>query len=78
MYVCRMLNVYATRRTKMLTGENVRVLYDYMDADRKLGVFSIRSGQIFNMLLYKIGKPGFAVGVYKFTSFVASIFRGKR
>lgn len=77
-YVCRMLNVYATRRTKMLTSENVRVLYDYMDADRKLGVFSIRSGQIFNMLLYKIGKPGFTVGVYKFTSFVASIFRGKK
>lgn len=77
-YVCRMLNVYATRRTKMLTTENVKVLYDYMDADRKLGVFSIRSGQIVNMLLYKIGKPGLTVGVYKVTSFVSSLFGKKK
>ena len=77
-YICRMLNVFATRRTKMLTSENVRVLYDYMDADKKLGIFSIRSGQIVNMLLYKIGKPGLTVVVYKVTSFVSSLFRRKK
>lgn len=77
-YVCRMLNVFATRRTKMLTRDNVSVLYRYIAADGKTGLFSIRTGQIFNMLLYKIGKPGFTVGVYKFTSFVASVFRRKR
>ena len=77
-YVCRMLNIFATRRTKMLTRDNVRVLYDYMDADKKLGVFCIRSGQIVNLLLYKIGNPGLAVGVYKVTSFVSSLFRRKK
>ena len=76
-YVCRMLNVFATRQTKMLTSENVRILYDYMDADKKLGIFSIRSGQIINMLLYEIGRPGLSVSVYKLTSFVSSLF-GKR
>ena len=76
-YVCRMLNVFATRRTKMLTSDNVKTLYDYIAADKKLGVFSIRSGQIVNMLLCKIGRPGLTVGVYKITSFVSSIF-GKR
>ena len=77
-YICRMLNVFATRPTKMLTSENVKVLYDYMDADKKLGIFSIRSGQIVNLLLYKIGKPGLTVVVYKLTSFVSSLFAKKK
>ena len=77
-YVCRMLNVFATRPTKMLTCENVKVLYDYMDADKKLGIFSIRSGQVVNLLLYKIGKPGLTVAVYKLTSFVSSLFAKKK
>ena len=77
-YICRMLNVYATRRTKMLTCDNVKVLYGYMDADKGLGLFSIRMGQILNLLLYKIGNPWLTVKVYKMTSFVSSLFRGKK
>lgn len=77
-YVCRMLNVFATRRTKLLTRDNLSTLYGYMSADKKLGVFSVRSGQIFNMLLYKIGKPGLSVSVYKVTSSVSSLFRRKK
>lgn len=77
-YICRMLTIYFSRRTKMLTRDNIAVLYDLMSNDRKLGVLSIRVGQIFNLLLYKIGKPGFAVAVYKVTSFVLSLFRKKK
>ena len=77
-YVCRILNVFATRRTKMLTHDNVQALYSFMDADKGLGVFSIRMGQIVNMILYKIGKPGLSVRVYKVTSFVSSLFRRKK
>ena len=77
-YICRMLNVFMTRRTKMLTRENISVLYDYMAADKKLGVFSIRYGQVFSLLLYKIGKPALTVAIYKVTSSVVSIFRGKK
>ena len=77
-YICRMLNIFMTRRTKMLTRENVAVLYEMMAADRGLGIFSLRAGQVFNLVLYKIGKPRFTVAVYKFTAFVSSIFRRKK
>lgn len=74
-YICRMLNIYMSRRTKMLTRDNIAILYRHMSADRSLGIFSIRAGQIFNLLLYKIGRPGFTVAVYKVTAFVSSVFR---
>ena len=77
-YVCRMLNIYMTRRTPMLNKENISFLYGLMAADSKLGVFSLRPGQVMNILLYKIGKPGFTVAVYKVTSSVCSLFRRKR
>ena len=77
-YICRILNVYLTRRTKMLSCENVSFLYEMMLADSGLGMFSLRAGQVFNLLLYKIGKPRFTVAVYKFTALVSSIFRRKK
>ena len=77
-YICRMLNIFMTRRTKMLTRENVTVLYEMMAADKKLGIFSLRAGQVFNLLLYRIGSPRFTVVVYKVTAFVSSIFRRKK
>ena len=49
-----------------------------MDADPGLGIFSIRAGQVVNLILYKIGKPGFTVKVYKMTSFFATIFRKRK
>ena len=77
-YICRLLNLYARRSTEMLTKENIALLYKYMDADPGLGIFSIRAGQVVNLILYKIGKPGFTVKVYKMTSFFATIFRKRK
>lgn len=77
-YVCRLLNIYLTRRTRMLTKDNVAFLYDMMDGDPDLGLFSVRIGQFFNILLYKLHKPGFTAAVYRMTSFICSIFRSKR
>ena len=77
-YICRLLNLYARRSTDMLTKENIALLYKYMDADPGLGIFSIRAGQVVNLILYKIGKPGFTVKVYKITSFFATIFRKRK
>lgn len=77
-YVCRVLGILAVRKTSLLTDENISDLYMYMDGDRKAGVFSLRLGQVPNMILYRIGKPGLARKFYRFTSSVASIFRKKR
>lgn len=74
-YVCRILNILATRRTSFCNAGFIGFLYGLMDADKGLGVFSIRMGQSVNLMLYKIGNPSFAAGVYRFTSFVASCFK---
>lgn len=74
-YVCRILNILATRRTTLLNRDNVRWLYDLMDHDTDLGLFSIRPGQFFNLLLYKTGRIGLTIAVYRFTSFMSGLFR---
>lgn len=76
-YVCRVLGILAVRKSALLTDENISDLYTYIDGDRKAGVFSIRLGQVPNMILYKIGKPGLTRRFYRLTSSVASIFRKK-
>lgn len=73
-YACRIMNIFMTRRTSLLDTAFIRWLYELMDADSRLGLFSLRSGQIFNILLYKIGHPGFTKGIYRFTSWVYSAF----
>lgn len=77
-YVCRLLNIYATRHTEMLNRKNIELLYGYMDSDASLGVFSLRAGQILNLILYKVRRPGLTVGFYKFTSFFATIFSKRK
>ena len=67
-YVCRILTVFARYRSEFMTKENIALLYSYMSADKDLGLFSIRPGQIVNILLYKIGKPSFTASVYRLTS----------
>ena len=52
-YVCRILTSFTVRRSGMLNEDNISVLYSYMDADKQLGLFSVRPGQIVNILLYK-------------------------
>ena len=73
-YVCRALNIFARRRTPLLTEEYISFLYGLMDADRQIGVFSLRVGQIPNILLYKIGKPSFSCSLYAFVSRLISVF----
>lgn len=67
-YVCRILTVFACHKSAMMTEDNLALLYSYMKEDSRLGVFSLRPGQIVNILLYKIGKPSFTVAFYRFTS----------
>lgn len=69
-YVCRILNIFASRRTTKLTQDNIRNLYQIMASDNCLGIFSLRIGQVLNIILYKVGSPAFTVRVYKFTSWI--------
>lgn len=76
-YVCRILNIFMTRRTGLLDKQYIAWLYDLMDDDSRLGLLSIRAGQVFNILLYKIGKPGLTVAVYRCISSLCSVFKRK-
>ncbi len=67
-YSCRILTIFLKRRTALLDVDYVTWLYGMMAADSQLAVHSVRTGQIFNILLYKIGRPGFSVKVYHLTS----------
>jgi glycosyltransferase involved in cell wall biosynthesis len=71
-YVCRILGIFASRRTELLCEKNIAVLYEYMAADPELGVFSLRFGQIPNILLFKLGSPEFSS---RFYSLCSSILR---
>lgn len=67
-YVCRILGIFASRQTELLSEENIAVLYEYMSADPDLDVFSLRFGQIPNILLFKLGRPGFSCRFYSLCS----------
>ncbi len=74
-YLCRILNLFLIRRTQLLTEDYLKWVYGMMDADKELGVFSVRTGQIFNILLYKVGNVKFSVGTYRFISRMVSLFK---
>lgn len=76
-YICRILNIFLTRQTQLLTQDYLIWIYDMMDKDRNLGVFSIRPGQIFNILLYKIRKVDFSIKIYRFCSRIVSALTRK-
>lgn len=67
-YVCRVLTVFARYRSELMTEENISLMYSYMSEDKDLGIFSLRPGQIVNIMLYKIGKPELTASFYRFTS----------
>ena len=67
-YVCRILGIFATRKSDLLTEDNISLLYSYIASDPSAGVFSLRFGQIPNMILYKLGNPSLTVKFYNFTS----------
>lgn len=77
-YVCRILNIFMTRRTALLTDSYLSWVYGLMYADERLGIFSIRPGQVFNILLYRFGNIGFSISVYRLLSSVVSFFKVKR
>ena len=77
-YICRILNILATRRTEFCNKEFISSLYSMMRADKELGVFSIRMGQVLNMILFKIGSPSLAAFVYRSASGLVSLFKKKK
>lgn len=74
-YVCRVLDIYASRKSEILDAGKIALLYDYIDRDKDAAVFSLRPGQVPNMLLYAIGRPGFTASFYRFTSSIFNFFK---
>jgi glycosyltransferase involved in cell wall biosynthesis len=64
-YLCRILNIFSKRQSEHLNEEFLSWVYTLMDADKHLGVFSLRSGQVPNMILYKLKKIPFSIKVYR-------------
>ena len=77
-YLCRILNIFATRESEMLTEDNLSWIYSLMDADKDLGVFSLRIGQVPNLMLYKKRNILFSIKTYKFFVKVYSVFKRKK
>lgn len=65
-YLCRILNIFATRQSELLNEEFLSWVYSLMDADKHLGIFSLRAGQVPNLLLYKMRNLPFAIKTYKY------------
>ena len=74
-YLCRILNMYATRMSDKLDEETLTWVYSLMDADKDLGVFSLRSGQAVNLLLYKKHNVSRAMRFYRRFVKFGSMFR---
>lgn len=77
--ICRILTVFATRRTGLCTSDNISRLYHYMRADALLnragGIFSLRRGQVPNLVLYRLSSPRFSASFYKVSAAVCETFR---
>ncbi len=77
--ICRILTVFATRRTKLCTSDNISRLYHYMRLDPELnrcgGIFSLRPGQIPNLLLYRLSSPRFSACFYRASAIVCETLR---
>lgn len=63
-YLCRILNIFATRESELLNEDYLTWVYSMLDADKDLGVFSLRAGQVPNLLLYKLRKIPFSIKAY--------------
>lgn len=74
-YICRILNIFFTRRTSLLTEEFISELYSMMEKDASLGIFSLRKGQVLNLMIFKYLSPRRAVKTYRLSSSVISFFR---
>ena len=74
-YICRILDIFMRRRTQLLNADYLRWVYDIMGRDKELGLFSIRAGQVFNVLLYKIGDVDLSLKVYRYIGRMVSFFK---
>ena len=74
--VCRILTVFATRSTVLCNRDNISRLYSYMSKDERLnafgGLFSLRKGQMLNILLYKLSSPSLSARFYAMSSRVCT------
>lgn len=72
-YCARVLTEFAIRKSSLLTKDSLKKIYGYMDEDKDLGVFSLRKGQIPNILLYKMRCPSLSLGFYRVSSTIMSL-----
>lgn len=76
--VCRILTVFATRRTCLCNSDNISRLYHYMKKDARLarcgGVFSLRPGQIPNLLLFRLSSPLLSAHFYRLSACICELF----
>ena len=73
-YLCRILNIFLRRRTALLDKDYLGWVYGLIAADEPLGIFSVRPGQVFNLMLYKIGWVSASISIYRFISRIFSLF----
>lgn len=77
--VCRALTVFATRRTGICTSDNISRFYSIMKTDPQLiglsGIFTLRMGQIPNLLLFKLGSPRLSEKVYRMSAAICEFFK---
>jgi len=65
----RVLRFFVKKPTRLLTEENLRILYGIMDKDSRMRLLERRvPGQMLNVLLYRIGSTSFTRSVYGMTS----------
>ena len=77
-YLCRILNIFATRESAMLNESTLSWIYSMMDKDLDLGLFSLRIGQVPNLYLYKKKNVKKSIKAYKHIRRVRKIFgRGR-
>lgn len=74
-YVCRILTCFMLGKSSHMTYDTLSLLYGYMSRDPELSVFSVRLGQILNILLYKSGNVAFSMKVYSIISSVSTYIR---
>ena len=71
-YICRILNIFLTHKTSLLTEDFLNDLYFMMDKDKRLSVFSLRIGQLFNVMLWRFFSAKTSVKIYKALSCLSS------
>lgn len=77
-YACRILNIFLTRRTEMLSSDFIGEIHQFMDRDQELtGIFSLRPGQVLNLLIWRMCSASTAVKVYRPVAAAISLFRRK-